>query len=260
MTPGASARAAWPRPSTRLPQNNSVALLEQERTDADRHEQRRQDAQRGREASDGEPVGHGRGDADRLLGHRAPRAPRPAAASPLRSALRRPTSGTAQSIAYNMLPSFRLRASRRSGAACSTSGTVGELVRWNYQAENPYSGAYTAASPRGAARRLEDGQRGCGLADKPRHPDQVGPRLHQVRLRHPMRRVEFRASPTDIIKSFLRPIELRFDKGNSRMTALGACSAMAVDGPSMTAKEGVDGPSTRVPRGRRCSCASRRPS
>src|SRR6266851_7540341 len=51
--------------------------------------------------------------------------------------------------------------------------------------------------------RIEDGQCGCGLADEPRHADQVGTRLHQVHLRHPVRCVVFLARTRVLLTVFV---------------------------------------------------------
>jgi len=50
-----------------------------------------------------------------------------------------PDPGTAQSIAYNMLPSFGFSQSSQWGCLLNIWNRESG---WNYQAENPYSGAY----------------------------------------------------------------------------------------------------------------------
>jgi len=119
-----------------LPQNNSVALLEQERTTLiDMSDAARTLSVVAKPATvspadmtAAQQAGNGGSSSSNSSSSGATEVSAPA-----------PDPGTAQSIAYNMLPSFGFSQSSQWGCLLNIwereSG-------WNYQAENPYSGAY----------------------------------------------------------------------------------------------------------------------
>lgn len=137
MTPRGTGASSLAEAIDALPQNNSVALLEQERTtlidmssavrtlsvaakpatvSASDMAAATQTASSGNSGTSSTSTGGG-----------------VAVSAPA------PDPGTAQSIAYNMLPSFGFSQSSQWGCLLNIWNRESG---WNYQAENPYSGAY----------------------------------------------------------------------------------------------------------------------
>jgi hypothetical protein len=119
-----------------LPQNNSVALLEQERTTLiDMSDAARTLSVVAKPATvspadmtAAQQAGSGGSSSSNSSSSGATEVSAPA-----------PDPGTAQSIAYNMLPSFGFSQSSQWGCLLNIWNRESG---WNYQAENPYSGAY----------------------------------------------------------------------------------------------------------------------